>query len=73
MLSYCLKSRKNTESKNLKVVKTKHGWIMLLSKCTLCDSDKSKFLREQEARGSCGSLGIKIPLRKNPLLDPLLF
>ena len=58
MLSYCLKSRKNTESK---VVKTKHGWIMLLSKCTLCDSEKSKFFREEEARGSCGTLGIKIP------------
>ena len=34
---------------------------MLLSKCTLCDSEKSKFFREEEARGSCGTLGIKIP------------
>ena len=32
MLSYCLKCR-NTESKNPKVVKTKIGRIMLLSKC----------------------------------------
>ena len=32
MSSYCLKCRKNTESKNLKVVKTENGRIMLLSK-----------------------------------------
>ena len=32
MLSYCLKCRKNTESKNPKVVTTKNGRIMLLSK-----------------------------------------
>ena len=31
MLSYCLKCRKNTENKNIKVVKTKNGRIMLLS------------------------------------------
>ena len=40
MLSYCLKCRKNTESKNPKVVKTKNGRIMLLSKCAVCDSKK---------------------------------
>ena len=31
MLPYCLKCRKNTESKNSKVVKTKNGRMMLLS------------------------------------------
>ena len=31
MLSYCLKCRKNTESKNPKLVKSKNGRIMLLS------------------------------------------
>ena len=34
MLFYCLKCRKNTESKNPKVAKTKNGRIMLLSKCS---------------------------------------
>ena len=42
MLSYCLKYRKNTESKNPKVVRTKNGRIILLSKCAVCDSKKSK-------------------------------
>ena len=41
MLSYCLKCRKNTESKNQKVVKTKSRKIILLSKCAVCDRKKS--------------------------------
>ena len=51
MLSYCLKRRKNTESKNPKVARTKNGRIMLLSICSACKSKKSKFLKEQESRG----------------------
>ena len=68
MLSYCLKCRKNTESKNPKVVKTKNGRIMLLSKCVVCNSKKSKFIKEQEASELLGSLGIKSPLSKIPLV-----
>ena len=44
MSSYCLKCRKNTESKNPKVVKTKSGRIMFLSKCAARDSKKSKYI-----------------------------
>ena len=74
MLSYCLKCRKNTESKNPKVVRTKTGRIMLLSKCEVCDSKKLKFIKEREASGLLlSSLGIKTPLNKIPLLDPLIF
>ena len=57
MLSYyCLKSRKNTESKNPKVARTKNGRIMLLSNCAVCNSKKLKFIKEQEARGTWDSL-----------------
>ena len=74
MLSYYyLKCRKNTESKNPKVARAKNGRIMLLSKCGVCDSKKSKFIKEQEASGLSSSLGIKTPLNKIPLLGPLLF
>ena len=38
MLPYCLKYKKNTESKNSKVLKTKNDRVMLLSKCTFFDS-----------------------------------
>ena len=73
MLSYCLKCRKNTESKNPKVARTKNGRIMLLSKCAVCDSEKSKFIKQEEATGLLCSLEIKTPLSKIPLIGPLLF
>ena len=41
MLSYCLKCRKNTESKNPKVARRKNGRIMLLSKCVVCASKRT--------------------------------
>ena len=73
MLLYCLKFRKNTESKNSKVAKIKYRRIMLLSKCAVCDSKNSKFIKEQEASVLLSSLGIKTPLSKIPLVGPLLF
>ena len=73
MFLYCLKRRKNTESKNSKVARVKYGRKMLLSKCVVCDSEKSKFIKEQESIGLSSSLGIKTPLSKIPILDPLMF
>ena len=73
MLSYCLKCRNNAESKHPKVSRTKNGRIMLLSKCAVCDSKKSKYIKEQEASLLLSSLGIKIPLSKIPLIGPPLF
>ena len=68
MLSYCFKCIKNTQSKNPKVVKRKNGRIMLLSKCSVCNCEKSKFLKEQEARGC-----IRAPLSQIPLFGSILF
>ena len=68
-----MKCRKNTESKNPKVARRKNGRIMLLWKCAVCDSKKSKFIKKQEASGLLSSLGIKAPLSKIPLVGPLLF
>ena len=48
MSSYCLKGRKNTESKNPKVLRTKSGKVMLSSMCLVSNSKKSKFLKEQK-------------------------
>ena len=73
MSSYRLKCRRNTESKNQKVVKTEIGRIMFLLKCAVCNSKNSNFIKEQKTRGLLSSLGIKTPLSKNPLLGPLLF
>ena len=41
---------------------------MLLSKCTVCDGKRLKFIREKETSGLLNSLGIKTPLNKVPLL-----
>ena len=69
----CLECRKNIESKNPKVVRTKIGRTMLLSKFKVCDSRKSKFIKKKEANGLLSSLVKKTPLTKIPLLGPLLF
>ena len=58
MLYYSLKCRKNTKSKNPKVIRTKNGRILLLSKYVVSDSKKSKFIKVQEASGLLSSLGI---------------
>ena len=50
MLSYCLRCIKDTESKNLKVVRAKNGRKMLLSKCAKCSSKKLKFLKKQQTK-----------------------
>ena len=73
MLSYCLKCKKNTESINPKVLETTNGKTMILSKCAICSSKKSKFLKEQQAKGLLSNLGIRTPSNKIPLLRDILF
>ena len=73
LLYYCLKCRKNTESKNQKVAKTKNGRFLLLSNCVVCDSEKLKIIKKQEASGLLSSFGVKTPLGKIPLVGSLLF
>ena len=73
MLSYCLKCKKNTESINPKVSKATNGKTMMLSKCIICGSKKSKFIKERQAKGLLSNLGIRTPLNKIPLLGDILF
>ena len=72
MSLYCLKCSKHTETKNTKVVRTRNGKIMLLSKYAVCDSRKSKFIKEQEASWLLSSLEIKTSLSKIYLVGALL-
>ena len=46
MLSYCLKCKKNTESIDPKVSATSNGRAMILSKCAICGSKESKFIKK---------------------------
>ena len=59
MKSYCLK---DTENINPRVSKTSNGRTMVLSKCAICGSKKSRFINNQEAKGPLSNLGIKTPL-----------
>ena len=73
MKSCCLKSRKDTENINPKVSKTSYNRIMVLSKCAIGGSKKSRFIKNQEARGWLSNLGIKTPFSKVPILGDILF
>ena len=50
MLTYCLKCKKNTKSIASKMLEAKYGRLMLSSKCAICDSKKSRFMKEQQPR-----------------------
>ena len=71
MLTYCLKCKRNTKNKDAKMKRTKNGRLALSSKCVVCGSKKSKFMKEKEAEGLLSNLGIKKPLNKIPLLNIL--
>ena len=46
---------------------------MLLPKCVVCESKKSRFIKEHEASRLSINLRTKTPLRKIPSVGPLLF
>ena len=73
MKSYCLKCRKNTENINPKVSKTSNGRTMVLSKCAICSSKKSRFIKNQEAKGLLINLGVRTPLSQVAILGDSLF
>ena len=67
------KKKKNTESIDPNVSATSNGRTMILSKCAICVSKKSKFIKKQEAKGLLSNLDINTPLSKIPLLGDVLF
>ena len=71
MKSYCLKSREDIENINPKI--SSNGRIMVLSKCAICGSKKSRFIKNQEAKGLLSNLGVRTPLSKVPILGDILF
>ena len=51
LLILCLKVRATTSTSN--------GKSMILSKCAICGSKKSKFIKKQDTEGLLSKLGIK--------------
>ena len=66
------KVRKKTDTLDSKISKTKNGRFIMQSKCAVCSTKKSIFVKEQKSE-ELGSLGLKTPLSKVPLLDDILF
>ena len=73
MKSNCLKCKKDTVNINPKVSKTSNNRTMILSKRAICSNEKSKFIKNQEAKGLLSNLGIRTPLSKVPVLGDILF
>ena len=73
MEAYCLKCKKNTKNINPKIWSSSNDKAMILSKYAICGSKKSRFIRNQEAKGLLSNLGIRTPLSKIPILGDILF
>ena len=73
MKPFCLKYRKDTGNIYPRVSNTSNGRTMILSKCGICGSKKSRFIKDQEAKGLLNNLGVRIPLSKVPILGDILF
>ena len=72
MKSYCLKSRKDIENINPRALNTSNN-RKKISKCAMFSSKKSRFIKDQEAKGLSSNLGVKTPLSKVPILGDILF
>ena len=71
--SYCLKCRKDTDNLNPNVLGTSNGKAIIFSKCAICGNEKSRFIKNQEAIGLLGNLGLGTPLSEVPILGDILF
>ena len=73
MKSYCLKCRKDIKKIDPKVSNASNDRKTILSKCAICSSKKSRFIKDQEATGLLSNLGVKTPLSRVAILGDILF
>ena len=71
MKTCCLKCKKDTENIDPKIFRAKNNRLLIQSDCSDCKNKKSRFVKEQDAKGLLSNLGIKIPFSKIPLLNVL--
>ena len=50
-----------------------NGRTMMWSKCAICGSKKSRFIKNQEAKGVLSNFGVQTPLTEVPILGDILF
>ena len=68
METYCVRCKKYTKIINPRFSGTSSGEAMILSKWATCGSKKSRFIKNQEAKGILINLGLRTPLSKVPIL-----
>ena len=71
METYCLNCKKDTDNIDPKMFKTKNNKLLMQSECSVCKSKKSRFVKEQDAKGLLSDLGINTPFSKIPLFNVL--
>ena len=71
MKTYFLKCKTITDNIDPKMFRTKNNRLFMQSKCSVCEIKKSRFVKEQDAKGLLSNLGIKTSLSKIPLLNVL--
>ena len=54
--------KKYTKNINLRVSGTSNGKTIMLSKRVMCGSKKSRFIKNQKAKGLLSNLGLRTPL-----------
>ena len=59
-----MKCKRDTGNLNSKIFRTKDNKLIMQSKCPVCRIKKSRFVKEQEAKGLLSNLGIRTPLSK---------
>ena len=64
--------QKRSKNINPRVSNTSNGRTMILSKCAICGSKRSRFIKDQEAKGLLSNLGVRKPLSKVPILGHVL-
>ena len=64
MKTYCLKCKTDTDNIDPKMFRTQNNRLLMQSKCSVCKKKKSRFVRDQDAKGLLSNLGIKTPFTK---------
>ena len=67
----CVKCKKDPDNIDPKMFRTKNNRLLMESKCSVCKNKKSRFVKEQDAKGLLSELGINTPFTKIPLLNVL--
>ena len=57
MKTYSVKCKTNTDNIDSNIFRTKNNRLLMQSKCSNCKNKKSRFVKEQQAKGLLRNLG----------------